>query len=480
MVRPLLLLPLLFAALQAPAQQRVLQNVQIVDVQRGVLLPGSHDVYTSGGKILKVVHHRSNFDHTGFDPVDGSGQYLIPGLWDMHAHPDDPELWRMQPTASQRDLLLPQFVLNGVTGIRDMGGSMVEVHRWRQLDKEKRLLVPKILACGPLLDGPDPMWDGSVGIDNPSRVTHIVDSLKTAGADFLKVYSLLPRAIYLELAQYAAVVNLPLVGHVPFTVRPSEAAETGMKSQEHLLEILKECSSRSQDFISGNIDYGDLESGLERYIYRQQLLINSFDSLKFKQLLGTFLEYHTWITPTLSMWYKNAWYEQESLADSSNLRYIPAYLRKYWTPEVNDHLKYRDHPAFIETKKELYRMYQFMVKEMAQAGIPLLCGTDMGANPLCFPGTGVHNELRALVAAGLTPAQALKSATWNPAVFLQLEDHYGSVSPGKVADLILLKSNPLQDLQWLTQISIVVQNGIFYHSQEIAAMKEAIILELAP
>ena len=153
--------------------------------------------------------------------------------------------------------MMPLFVLHGVTGIRDMAGGLQQVFRWRSLSNQDKLLVPKIYACGPLLDGPDPMWDGSLGIDNAQQVGPRVDSLVRAGADFLKVYSLLPRDTYFALAAFAEQEQLTMVGHVPFDVLPSEAAQTGMKSQEHLLQILLECSGRREDIMQDRLDYGE-------------------------------------------------------------------------------------------------------------------------------------------------------------------------------------------------------------------------------
>ena len=462
------------------AQQWVLENVWAIDVIEGRLLSHPQDLYISEGRIFHMAEAGSTTSYTAFEKVDGTGRYVIPGLWDMHAHPDDPEVWRMNPDPLQRDLLLPQFVLHGVTGIRDMAGSLKEAHRWRKLGEQGKLLVPEIFACGPLLDGPNPMWDGSIGIKDSTRVKPIVDSLMLAGADFLKVYSLLPGDIYLSLAAYAKEIGFPMVGHVPFDISPSEAAQTGMKSQEHLLEILLECSHLNQQIAAGNIDYGELETGLEKYIYRQQLIMDSFDSVRFQQMIKVFLDHGTWITPSLSMWQKNAWFEREIKSDSSLLHYLPPYLRKYWTPQFNDHLKHRDNLDFIEVKRKLYRLYADITHQLSKAGVPLLAGTDMGANPLCFPGVGVHNELEMMVKSGLRPAQALRTATLNPAEFLEIESDYGSLEPGKVADLVILESNPLEDISHIRTIWGVVREGILIDPKARKQQLEKIRVAMAP
>ncbi|MDH3711748.1 MAG: amidohydrolase family protein [Cyclobacteriaceae bacterium] len=463
----LLLSLLLIINLQLIAQENrwLMQNIRVVDVDKGQLLPQPQDVLIVGDRIHSIANSTSNASPTDVKIIDGKDKFLIPGLWDMHAHPDDPEVWRMSPPAEDRDLLMPQFVLNGVTGIRDMAGSMTVIQQWRKLGREEELLVPRIVACGPLLDGPNPMWDGSVGIDDSTQVPVVVDSLIAQGSDFLKVYSLLPRSLYFTLSDYAAQQDIPMVGHVPFEVLPSEAAATGMKSQEHLLEILLECSSRRHDIMNKNIDYGNLSNPFDKYIYRQNLMMDTFDQERWQQLIAVYQKHGTWHTPTLSMWYKNAWYEIERSHDEELWPFLPDYLQKYWTPEHNDHLKYRDNENFLKLKKRLYGFYERLTLDLYQNGIKILAGTDVGANPLCWPGIGVHNELEALVKAGLTPAEALQTATCNPADFLELTDH-GRVKENHQADLVILDSNPLRDIQAVRSIWGVVKNGHLYDPAE--------------
>lgn len=449
----------------------LIKSVQIVDVERG-LVTSNRNLIILGDKIVHIDSTTQNFNYKITQIVDGSGKFIIPGLWDMHAHPDDPEVWRMKPEADKRDFLMPLFVVHGVTGIRDMAGSLDVIKTWRKRYEAGELLVPEIFAGGPLLDGPNPMWDGSVGIDSPEKVKHIVDSLITEGVDFLKVYSLLPKDTYFALSAYANEINFPFVGHVPFTVPPSEAAETGMKSQEHLLEILKECSDTpSEGYLN---ELRALENPIDRSNAINAFRLSTFNEARADTLYDLFVEKKIWHCPTLSMWYKNAWYEEEQPKDEPLLAYLPKYLQEYWTPEINDHLTNRNNRKFIELKKELYHLYLKMVKRMHEKGVMLLAGTDTGANPLCFPGVGVHNELQALVDCGLSPAEALKTATINPAIFLEINEHYGTVGVGKVADLALLSKNPLEDIENIRSISTVVRDGQVIDSSKIAAIKNFI------
>ncbi len=436
----------------------VIKNVWVVDVKEGSLLEAKKDIWIKGDKIVEIEDHNEQTENSNVKIIDGSGNYVIPGLWDMHAHPDDPEMWRMDPDGASRDQLMPLFVLYGVTGIRDMAGSMEVIKKWRTKIKSKELIGPDIVACGPLIDGPNPMWDGSVGIADLNRVKPMIDSLKNSGADFLKIYSLLPDSIYFELSKYAKQIDFPHVGHVPLTVSTAEASIAGMKSQEHLLNLLIDCSTQADRLYAKEVDYGNITDTVDKYVYRNELMLDTYDAGKARALYETFVKNDTWHTPTISMWYKNAYFEQEIVKDSIHFKYLPKYMRDYWKPKNNDHLQNRL-PKIIAVKKKLVDAYKELIGEMNDVGIGLLAGTDVGANPLCFPGLSLHYELQLLVESGLTPAEALRTATLNPALFFEKEAVQGSVGVGKLADLVLLDANPLEAIENTKRINAVVLKG---------------------
>ncbi|MFH6602351.1 amidohydrolase family protein [Maribacter algicola] len=451
----------------------LIKNVWVVDVKKGNLLAAKKDIWINGDRIVQIRDHKEQTKSNN-EIIDGSGKYIIPGLWDMHAHPDDPEMWRMDPDEYSRDQLMPLFVRYGVTGIRDMAGSMEVIEKWRTKIRSKELVGPEIVACGPLIDGPNPMWDGSVGISDLSKVKPMVDSLKNSGADFLKIYSLLPDSIYFELSKYARQLDFPHVGHVPLTVTTAEASIAGMKSQEHLLNLLMDCSARADQLYAKEVDYGDITNPVDKYVYRNELMLDTYDEEKARTLYETFVKNETWHTPTISMWYKNAYFEQEILKDSIHFKYLPMYMRNYWKPENNDHLQNRL-PKIIMVKKKLVEAYKERIGEMNTAGVGLLAGTDVGANPLCFPGLSLHYELQMLVESGLTPAEALRTATLNPALYFEKENVQGSVDEGKLADLVLLDANPLEDIENTKRINAVVLKGEVFDYERL--QKELAMVE---
>ena len=159
----------------------------------------------------------------------------------------------MNPDEGSRDLLMPLFVMHGVTGIRDMAGSLQVVNDWREKIASGTLIGPAIYAAGPLIDGPNPMWDGSIGIPSTKHVKQKVDSLIDAGVDFLKVYSLLPDTIYFAMSKYARSIEFPFCGHVPQTVTNYDASKSGINSLEHLLDIPLECSSQEERIRTGTL-----------------------------------------------------------------------------------------------------------------------------------------------------------------------------------------------------------------------------------
>lgn len=448
-----------------PVTDYWITQVKVVDIPNGQLLDGLMDIHIKENRIT-AIEKSNKKRRKNTTTYDAKGQYLIPGLWDMHTHPDDPEVWWMTPVPEDRDQMMPLFVLNGVTGTRDMAGDLELVKDWRKRIKKGELLGPEIIAAGPLLDGANASWDGSVSIADKTKVRHIVDSLKTAGIDFLKVYSGLPRDVFFALAEYARDIDFPLVGHIPWDVTTVEGAKAGMNCQEHLLSIILECSTAEEDIRNEKIDYGDAENGLDRYYIRNKLMMDHYSEEKAATLFKAYAKYKTWHTPTLSMWYKNAYYETEKSRDEDLFKYLPKYLRKYWQPDTNVHLKYRQQ-KIVGTKQRQFDFYLKIVKGMHQAGVPLLAGTDVGANPLCWPGIGVHNELEMFVRAGLSPSEALKTATINPVTFLRMEQDFGSIETGKVADLVLLKENPLKNIQAVRNIQAVIKSGVLYNRAAI-------------
>jgi cytosine/adenosine deaminase-related metal-dependent hydrolase len=401
--------------------------------------------------------------------IDATGSFLIPGLWDMHAHPDDPELWPVNPPPQEKEKLLTLLIANGVTGIRDMGGDLRLLQEWRARVGNGTIVGPHIYACGPLLDGPKPMWPGSVAISTAEQGRQAVRDLKKRRADFVKVYSLLPRDAYFAIADEAKKLKIPFAGHVPDSVTPEEASDAGQASEEHLLRIVESCSGR--DAVKKRVD--ELrEAGATPVELRRayiETLLSTFDNKKAEALFAKFVKNNTWVTPTVIVWQNNASFEEDSAKYAERMKYLPRYIREYWDPKNNAHLKNRS-PERLAAEKLLVRKYLEIIGGMQRAGVKLMTGSDFGANPLLFPGWGIHDEMALLVKAGLTPMESIQAATRNPATFLGLDRSVGTLEKGKLADIVVLSANPLEDINNTRKVNAVIFQGRMFDRAELNRM----------
>src|SRR5438132_11956975 len=230
---------------QKPAANEplVLKNVTVVDVRTGAL-QREQTVILEPNRIAYVGPSGSAKYPRNAPIVNCRGLFLIPGLWDMHVHLVFGDWF---PDA--RDISLPLFIANGVTGVRDMGSELDIVQGWRNEIAAGHLIGPRIYTSGPMLDGPKPRFPSSVAIATPEDAHRAVADLKRRGADFIKLQSRIPREAVFAIAEEARKQQIPWDGHVPDSVRASEMSEAGMKSFEHLIGIFEGSSPNEDDFL---------------------------------------------------------------------------------------------------------------------------------------------------------------------------------------------------------------------------------------
>lgn len=409
----------------------LIRDVTIIDCAGDAPQPGMSVLIVHGRiQSIQPVSKLKGSLHTV--TLDGRGKYLIPGLWNMHVH---------LGSYADGKRALNDFLAQGVTGVRDMGSPLDDILRLRKDTAGVTIVGPELVVAGPIIQGPLPFeMPVFISAKDPSAARQTVDLLHSRGVDFIKVQDAIPHDIYLAVAEEAHKDGLPFVGHIPPTVLPEEASDLGQHSIEHLggrfWGVLLGSSSLEAELHGEEAQmYQDILSALDakkqppapsmRASFTQRI-VESFDEHKAEALLERFKRNDTWQCPTLVV------------------------LHTLWedgTPYSTEDILWADRLIAKETT---------LIPMMQKDGIGLLAGTDMSA--YAKNGT-IHDEMAAFVDAGLTPLQALETATSNPARFLERSKDIGTVEVGKVANLVLLDANPLQDIHNTRLISAVILRG---------------------
>jgi imidazolonepropionase-like amidohydrolase len=450
-------LPLVLSALlgtaatpPSPPPVLVLDGVTVVDVESGRLQPGV-TVIVEGDRIAETGQRPALRIPSGARLVDGKGTFLVPGLWDMHVHTAFGDWF---PGA--RDIALPLFVANGVTGVRDMGGDLEVLLEWRQAIARGTLVGPRMVVSGPMLDGPTPRFPSSVAIATPEDGRRAVRDLAARGVDFIKLQSLIPRPAVFAIAEEAKKVGIPFAGHVPDAVRASEMSDAGQKSFEHLIGIFEGSSAREDDFLKGEKSPGRF--------------LAAFDEARLAALAARLARNRTWQCPTLAWERGGNLIEERDLEHDPLARYAPASWKNGTWKRFRDQVIGEFNVDDLKTRKRFLAKELEVVAALHRAGVPFLAGTDTVAGVYIFPGFSLHDELGLLVQAGFTPLEALRSATLLPAEYLSMSDRLGRIEKGKLADLVLLDENPLEDIANTRKIRAVIAAGRYFSREDLDAL----------
>ena len=451
----------------------VLEHASIIDVSNGKIMT-DQIVIIEGNKITQI----GQIDSINYpDPpikIDCDGMFLIPGLWDMHVHTQDPYLYSKL------------YIANGITGIRDMGGNdpgtkaalsddFKNVAQWRQRISGGELLGPRVIAARSIIDGPPGFWPGLKVVSNIKEAVQAVKDDKQAGADFIKVYSLLQEREFKAVAVEAQDQGLEVAGHLSEYVSIEDALQAGQRTIEHFSEgrYLVLTSSNSEEigvrYLSALTTVADLKETWHGWLTLLVEAASNHDTVKGKKLVQLLANSKSWQVPTWRNLRNSFLDPNVPKPDKSMEDYVPLKVKKMWAAHpLNSGLK--DDSQLSDLAHEILPTMRDLLAEMREADVHFMAGSDSG-NPDLVPGFALHTELHDLVAdAGFSPLEALQMSTLRPAEFLGKTDELGTIEEGKIADMVILRANPLENINNTREIEAVFVNGEYLNRGKLDSL----------
>jgi hypothetical protein len=431
-------------------------NVRVIDVRAGVATD-PQTVVVENGRI------RSFGDDIpgGVRVIEGRGRYLLPAFWDMHTH-----VYAISPL-----LDLPLYVAYGVTNVRDMQGCpgpgdpfvvcAEEKRQWTAEAVAGRRIGPRVvestswMANGPgmvrRLKTVPPYFDTATPDQARQFVRHFAGQV-----DAIKVYDRIPRDAYFALVDEARRLQMDVVGHRPYAISAVEAA-ANQKSIEHARFILQESFPGSAALRT--VPVGQWREDRKR-------MVDEHDPRLAQAIFDAMRTHGTWYVPTHLTRWSDAYGDDPSVREDPLLRYLHPLMKRQWIEDIDEVIAKDPSPDAREAHRRFYRKGLELTGAAHGAGVKVLAGTDY-----IVAGADLHRELQQLAAAGLPPADVLRSATLLPAQYFGLDRQYGTVEVGKVADLVMLDADPLRDIRNTQRIAAVVFNGNLYDRAALDRIK---------
>jgi imidazolonepropionase-like amidohydrolase len=445
-------------------------DVNVVDVVKGETR-GHQTVLITNGRIAEVGLSDTVSIPAQAMRIHGEGRYLIPGLWDMHIHlrsnQVNPDVRLVDENAALLDLFLP----NGVVGVREMGGDLADsVFRWREEIRSGKRIGPRILTAGRKIDGEPPSWTGSLGVKTPEAAREAVRQLKQSGSDFVKVYfSDIPAEVLRAVVEEAHKDGLKVVGHMAYNLPIQTVVDIGQDGIEHAQYLI---AAKREDYEQLSREAAARKGTPLAMVSgeRPARLLYLEDAKEEERVYQAMAQKQVWVTPTLTVSIRVS--QELGVRDfdgDDRKRFVFPAIWESWDPKLG-----RRKPAASEAREsiaEQQKRYQKAMIAAHKAGVPMLAGTDCGVNNnYVIPGWSMHEELENLVKAGLTPVDALRMATINAARWRGAEATEGTVEKGKTADLVLLRSNPLEAIRHTREVESVFAGGKYYSRGDLDGM----------
>jgi len=446
------LLPLIIILLWScgPKKEKadlLIYSGSVIDVATGEIQTKA--VVVRGDSVLALINDQDSGKYEIITRINAKGKYIIPGLWDMHVH-----FGGGDTLIQENKNLLPLYVANGITAVRDAAADLSSsVLQWREEINHGKLLGPTLFTSGPKLEGIKSVWIGDLEVGTIDSMKLAMDSLQKMKVDFIKITdNAMKPEIYMEAIREAKRRGLKISGHIPFVLPLEEVSAAGLSSVEHLSYFIKAGSTKDKE-LSDQVKASKLtarEAG--------PLVLESFDSAYAMDVYQRIAKNGTAATPTLTISKTLAYLDEDDHSHDDYSKYIGKGLKKTYEGRVMRAAT--DDAKTIANRHNLYKKASSLLPLLQKAGVTIIAGTDAGyLNSFVYPGLALHQELELFVVNGLTPLQALQSSIINGPEFLGKSKKYGSISPGKYADITILNENPLEDIKATRSIQSVILKG---------------------
>lgn len=429
------LLATCFAAVATAESSLVIEDCSVFDPETGTMLAG-RTIVVQGERIVAVAASAEPVEiPADAVRIDGRGKYVLPGLIDAHVH-----LVHVLDLAHvPGEDVLPLYLAAGVTSVRSAGDELVAAAAVKEFAAAHPRSSPRVFACSPLLDANPPIHPGAGrAITDPAQIPALFDELRPWQVTTVKIYAGTGRDVGRAIIQEGQRRGLFVTAHLgAYTAQ--DAVADGIDGLEHIWSVFNYVIPPEAAAAPGHRGRIDFEHPL------------------CKSLTAELARRKTYVDPTLVV-FRNMILlpDVPEVRDHPDNALAPPRLRKFWPV----YLQRSGCPqgGSLEDRRREFAKYQELTGLLYRAGVPLLVGTD-SPEPQVTPGFSLHQELELLVASGLPPAAALRAATLHNAAALRQQDQLGTIEVGKLADMLLLSANPLDDIRNTRQIQLVIRGG---------------------
>lgn len=462
----ILILPitLILAACNQVTQKQqadiIINHANVINMMTGQIT-ANQSIVIKNSTIVARGGNELNLRYSATSQIDASGQYVMPGLWDMHVHFGGGE-----QLITENKQLLPLYLAYGITTVRDAAADLSEsVLQWREQINQGTLIGPTIYTSGPKLEGKDSIWPGDLEVETSAEMHAAIDKLEAMNVDFIKITdSALTPQLYLQAVKEVKKRGYQISGHIPFSLSVTDVSNAGLDAIEHMTYMLKAAADNEQE-ISAKV-----KSGILSYSSALPIITEHVDKATAMKKYRVLAKNNTAVVPTLIGGQITAYIDENDHQQDEYLNYLGKGLKATYQWRVDRANK--DTPEQITQRKERFIKTAKLLPWVQQAGVSIIAGTDAGfLNSYIYPGLSLHQELAIFSDYGLTPLQTLQSATIAGPKFLGKTQQFTSLEVDKVADIIILARNPLVDIRNTQSLQGVISHNRYYNKKALEHLK---------